>query len=92
VTLERPNTVSGLIEKHRVIAGQIDATRPGRRPRGRGAHDQAKGIGDYFVRRTGRRPWLETYDADAVLPFEGEVAEFQVEKLPGKPPRFIRQV
>jgi hypothetical protein len=27
VTPERPNTVSGLIEKHRTIAGQIDATR-----------------------------------------------------------------
>jgi hypothetical protein len=27
VTSERPNTVAGLIEKHRAIAGQIDATR-----------------------------------------------------------------
>lgn len=27
MTTERPNTVAGLIEKHRAIAGQIDATR-----------------------------------------------------------------
>jgi len=46
----------------------------------------------YFVRRTGRRPWLETFDADVVPPFEGEEACFEVEKLPGKPLRFIRQV
>lgn len=27
MTIERPNTVAGLIEKHRYIAGQIEATR-----------------------------------------------------------------
>jgi len=46
----------------------------------------------YFVRRTARRPWLEKFDAAAVPPFEGDVAEFEVEKLPRKPLRFIRQV
>jgi hypothetical protein len=46
----------------------------------------------YFVRRTGRRPWLETYDADQVPPFEGAEAYFEVEILPRKPLRFIRQL
>jgi hypothetical protein len=47
---------------------------------------------DYFVRRTGRRPWLETFDADVVPPFLGPEAWFEVEKLPKRPLRFIRQV
>lgn len=45
----------------------------------------------YFVRRTWRRPWLEVI-RDPVPPFDGPWACFEVEKLPKKPLRFIRQV
>jgi hypothetical protein len=45
---------------------------------------------DYFVRRTSRRPWLEV--VEGVPPFDGPDAYFEVEKLPKKPLRFIRQV
>ena len=47
--------------------------------------------GDYYVRRTSRRPYLEVIH-DPVPPFEGEWACFEVEKLPKKPLRFIQQV
>ena len=46
---------------------------------------------DYFVRRTGRRPWLEVMP-EGVPAFEGPDAWFKVEKLPGKPLRFIKQI
>ena len=46
---------------------------------------------DYFVRRTSRRPYLEVIH-DPVPPFEGDVGFFEVEYLPRKPLRFIRQV
>jgi hypothetical protein len=46
---------------------------------------------DYFVRRTGRRPYLEVIHAE-VPPFVGEEAWFEVEKLPMKPLRIIREV
>lgn len=42
---------------------------------------------DYFIRRTGRRPYLEV--VRDVPPYEGEVGVFTVEKLPGKPLRFV---
>jgi hypothetical protein len=46
---------------------------------------------DYFVRRTSRRPYLEVIH-EPVPPFEGDVGVFEVEYLPRKPLRFIRQV
>jgi hypothetical protein len=46
---------------------------------------------DYFIRRTGRRPWLEVIHAE-MPPFQGAEAWFEVEKLPGKPLRIIREV
>jgi hypothetical protein len=42
---------------------------------------------DYFVRRTGRRPWLDVMP-DGVPEFEGPDAWFEVEK----PLRFARQI
>jgi hypothetical protein len=58
-------------------------------------HVERRSVGagrpDYFVRRTGRRPWLEVMP-DGVPDFEGADAWFAVEKLPGKPLRFLRQI
>jgi hypothetical protein len=47
---------------------------------------------DFYIRRTGRRPWRVAYDGDVVPPFDGPEAWFEVETLPGKPVRFVRQV
>jgi hypothetical protein len=43
-----------------------------------------------FVRRTGRRPWLEVMP-DHLPAFDGPEAWFEIEKLLGKPLRFIKQ-
>ena len=46
---------------------------------------------DDFIRRSGRRPYLEVVGVE-VPPSEDEAACFKVEKRPGKALRTIRQV
>jgi len=44
---------------------------------------------EYFIVRTGRRPWVKVVHA-IVPPFEGKSAWFDVERPPGKPWRILR--
>lgn len=46
---------------------------------------------EYFVTRTGRRPWLKVIDVP-VPAFTGDKAWFEVDTTPGWPWRVLRQV